>query len=181
MQVQTTKQFLEYWDGLRGRTRRVVACIPPPPDSSGVIARAPSRSAISSGTWQASSAICTLKRWPDGPVVTPAAGVISPMDTMPSCVLRPSRHRSQGDLRGADRCRPRAQVPDPGWHLHHDLEVVASHVRARGASSRSDLPDAQHAPGAHAAAVRIDRRGGSGSRGSGQLARIVRERPRRGT
>lgn len=29
MQIQTIKQFLEYWDGLRGRTRRVVACIPP--------------------------------------------------------------------------------------------------------------------------------------------------------
>jgi uncharacterized damage-inducible protein DinB len=29
MEVRSVKQFLEYWDGLRGRTRRVVACIPP--------------------------------------------------------------------------------------------------------------------------------------------------------
>ena len=29
MQVKSIEQFLEYWDSLRGRTRRVVACIPP--------------------------------------------------------------------------------------------------------------------------------------------------------
>ncbi len=29
MEIRTVGQFLEYWDSLRGRTRRVVACIPP--------------------------------------------------------------------------------------------------------------------------------------------------------
>jgi uncharacterized damage-inducible protein DinB len=29
MEIRTARQFLEYWDSLRGRTRRVVACIPP--------------------------------------------------------------------------------------------------------------------------------------------------------
>jgi uncharacterized damage-inducible protein DinB len=29
MEVRSIKQFLEYWDSLRGRTRRVVSCIPP--------------------------------------------------------------------------------------------------------------------------------------------------------
>lgn len=29
MEIRSTKQFLEYWDGVRGRTRRVVECIPP--------------------------------------------------------------------------------------------------------------------------------------------------------
>jgi uncharacterized damage-inducible protein DinB len=29
MEIRSVRQFLEYWDGLRGRTRRVVACIPP--------------------------------------------------------------------------------------------------------------------------------------------------------
>jgi uncharacterized damage-inducible protein DinB len=29
MEIRTVAQFLEYWDSLRGRTRRVVACIPP--------------------------------------------------------------------------------------------------------------------------------------------------------
>lgn len=28
MEVRSIKQFLEYWDSLRGRTRRVAACIP---------------------------------------------------------------------------------------------------------------------------------------------------------
>jgi uncharacterized damage-inducible protein DinB len=29
MEIRTAGQFLEYWDSLRGRTRRVVTCIPP--------------------------------------------------------------------------------------------------------------------------------------------------------
>ena len=29
MEIRSTGQFLDYWDNLRGRTRRVVACIPP--------------------------------------------------------------------------------------------------------------------------------------------------------
>jgi uncharacterized damage-inducible protein DinB len=29
MEIRSVQQFLEYWDSLRGRTRRVVACIPP--------------------------------------------------------------------------------------------------------------------------------------------------------
>ena len=29
MEIRSVTQFLEYWDSLRGRTRRVVACIPP--------------------------------------------------------------------------------------------------------------------------------------------------------
>ncbi|HEX5574708.1 MAG TPA: DinB family protein, partial [Gemmatimonadales bacterium] len=29
MEIRTLAQFLEYWDSLRSRTRRVVACIPP--------------------------------------------------------------------------------------------------------------------------------------------------------
>lgn len=29
MEIRSTPQFLEYWDGLRSRTRRVVTCIPP--------------------------------------------------------------------------------------------------------------------------------------------------------
>ena len=29
MEIRSVKQFLEYWDNVRGRTRRVVACIPP--------------------------------------------------------------------------------------------------------------------------------------------------------
>ncbi len=29
MEIRSITQFLEYWDGVRGRTRRVVACIPP--------------------------------------------------------------------------------------------------------------------------------------------------------
>jgi uncharacterized damage-inducible protein DinB len=29
MEIRSVKQFLEYWDNLRGRTRRVVTCIPP--------------------------------------------------------------------------------------------------------------------------------------------------------
>jgi len=29
MNIVSVKQFLEYWDNVRGRTRRVVACIPP--------------------------------------------------------------------------------------------------------------------------------------------------------
>ena len=29
MEIQSVRQFLEYWDNVRGRTRRVVACIPP--------------------------------------------------------------------------------------------------------------------------------------------------------
>jgi uncharacterized damage-inducible protein DinB len=29
MEIRSVKQFLEYWDSLRGRTRRVVTCIPP--------------------------------------------------------------------------------------------------------------------------------------------------------
>jgi len=29
MEIRSIRQFLEYWDGLRGRTRRVVDCIPP--------------------------------------------------------------------------------------------------------------------------------------------------------
>ena len=29
MEIRSVRQFLEYWDSLRGRTRRVVACIPP--------------------------------------------------------------------------------------------------------------------------------------------------------
>jgi uncharacterized damage-inducible protein DinB len=28
MEIRSAGQFLEYWDGLRGRTRRVVTCIP---------------------------------------------------------------------------------------------------------------------------------------------------------
>jgi uncharacterized damage-inducible protein DinB len=28
MEIRSVSQFLEYWDGVRGRTRRVVACIP---------------------------------------------------------------------------------------------------------------------------------------------------------
>lgn len=29
MEIRSVKQFLEYWDSLRARTRRVVTCIPP--------------------------------------------------------------------------------------------------------------------------------------------------------
>jgi uncharacterized damage-inducible protein DinB len=29
MEIRSISQFLEYWDNLRGRTRRVVTCIPP--------------------------------------------------------------------------------------------------------------------------------------------------------
>jgi uncharacterized damage-inducible protein DinB len=29
MEIRSASQFLEYWDSVRGRTRRVVACIPP--------------------------------------------------------------------------------------------------------------------------------------------------------
>ena len=29
MEIRSVGQFLEYWDSLRGRTRKVVACIPP--------------------------------------------------------------------------------------------------------------------------------------------------------
>ena len=29
MEIRSVRQFLEYWDNVRGRTRRVVACIPP--------------------------------------------------------------------------------------------------------------------------------------------------------
>jgi uncharacterized damage-inducible protein DinB len=29
MEIRSVEQFLEYWDGLRSRTRRVVTCIPP--------------------------------------------------------------------------------------------------------------------------------------------------------
>jgi uncharacterized damage-inducible protein DinB len=29
MEIRSVGQFLEYWDNVRGRTRRVVACIPP--------------------------------------------------------------------------------------------------------------------------------------------------------
>jgi uncharacterized damage-inducible protein DinB len=29
VEIRSVRQFLEYWDSLRGRTRRVVACIPP--------------------------------------------------------------------------------------------------------------------------------------------------------
>jgi uncharacterized damage-inducible protein DinB len=29
MEIRSARQFLEYWDSLRGRTRRVVGCIPP--------------------------------------------------------------------------------------------------------------------------------------------------------
>src|SRR5689334_1064312 len=29
MEIRSVKQFLEYWDTLRGRTRRVIGCIPP--------------------------------------------------------------------------------------------------------------------------------------------------------
>ena len=29
MEIQSVKQFLDYWDNLRERTRRVVLCIPP--------------------------------------------------------------------------------------------------------------------------------------------------------
>ena len=29
MEIRSVTQFLEYWESLRGRTRRVVACIPP--------------------------------------------------------------------------------------------------------------------------------------------------------
>jgi uncharacterized damage-inducible protein DinB len=29
MEIRSVKQFLEYWDSLRSRTRRVVTCIPP--------------------------------------------------------------------------------------------------------------------------------------------------------
>jgi uncharacterized damage-inducible protein DinB len=29
MEIRSVKQFLEYWDSLRARTRRVVRCIPP--------------------------------------------------------------------------------------------------------------------------------------------------------
>jgi uncharacterized damage-inducible protein DinB len=29
MEIRSVTQFLEYWDSLRGRTRRVVVCIPP--------------------------------------------------------------------------------------------------------------------------------------------------------
>lgn len=29
MEISSVTQFLEYWDSIRGRTRRVVACIPP--------------------------------------------------------------------------------------------------------------------------------------------------------
>jgi uncharacterized damage-inducible protein DinB len=29
MEIRTASQFLEYWDSVRGRTRRVVTCIPP--------------------------------------------------------------------------------------------------------------------------------------------------------
>src|SRR5262245_63871940 len=28
MEIRSVKQFLEYWDNVRGRTRRVVTCIP---------------------------------------------------------------------------------------------------------------------------------------------------------
>ena len=29
MEIQSVAQFLEYWDSIRGRTRRVITCIPP--------------------------------------------------------------------------------------------------------------------------------------------------------
>src|SRR5215207_3286540 len=29
MEIRSTQQFLEYWSSVRGRTRRVVTCIPP--------------------------------------------------------------------------------------------------------------------------------------------------------
>ena len=29
MEIRSIEQFLEYWEGVRGRTRRVIACIPP--------------------------------------------------------------------------------------------------------------------------------------------------------
>jgi len=29
MEIRSVRQFLEYWDSVRGRTRRVIACIPP--------------------------------------------------------------------------------------------------------------------------------------------------------
>jgi uncharacterized damage-inducible protein DinB len=29
VEIRSVRQFLDYWDGLRGRTRRVAACIPP--------------------------------------------------------------------------------------------------------------------------------------------------------
>ena len=29
MEIRSVTQFLEYWDSVRGRTRRVIACIPP--------------------------------------------------------------------------------------------------------------------------------------------------------
>jgi hypothetical protein len=29
VEIRSVRQFLDYWDGLRGRTRRVAECIPP--------------------------------------------------------------------------------------------------------------------------------------------------------
>lgn len=29
MEIRSVRQFLDYWDGVRARTRRVIACIPP--------------------------------------------------------------------------------------------------------------------------------------------------------
>jgi hypothetical protein len=72
MEIRSINQFLEYWDNLRGRTRRVVTCIPPEH-----IEWSHRPGAFTLGDLvrhlAPSSAICTPRLSPGDPVVTPDA------------------------------------------------------------------------------------------------------------
>ena len=145
MEIRAVQPFLEYWDSLRGRTRRVVACIPPEH-----LEWSHRAGAFTLGDLVRH--LATIQRYMYAETVAgrpssyPGCGrdladgyddVVAYFDRLDA--------REPRDHRRARRCGPRAQVPHAGRHADHHLEVAAIDVRARSPSPRPDLPDARDA------------------------------------
>ena len=165
MEVRSVQQFLDYWDGLRGRTRRVVACIPP--DRLEWTYRA--------GSFTLGDQVrhlATIERYMYAETVAgrpsryPAAAASWPMATT-RCMAYFERLdvEAKAIIGGLSDTDLERKCQTPAGRSHHDLEVAPSYGGARGPSPRADLPHAQHAGGAHAAALRPDLRRGPGQVG----------------
>jgi hypothetical protein len=152
MEIRTVAQFLEYWDSLRGRTRRVVACIPP---DRLEWAYRPGKFTLGDLVRH----LATIERYMYAETV---AG-------------RPSRYAGCGrDLADGydavlacfDRLDQESRAIIGGLSdadLGRKCQTPAGDVRARGASSRTDLSHARYAGGRHATFVWVDVRGSARS------------------
>ena len=130
MEIQSVKQFLEYWANLRERTRRVAICVPPE--------RLEWTYRVGAFTFgDLIRHLATIERY------MYAETVAGRPSRYPGCgreladgyhavlgVRRPARSGGQGHHRRAGGFRPHAQVPDARGYSDHHLEVVAGHVRA---------------------------------------------------